>query len=181
MSAPDLSGRVEEVARRLLACTLSTDFGGMTSIHLTEVEAYGGTDDAASHAYNGRTPRNGSMFGPPGTLYVYRSYGIHWCANIATGPEGEGQAVLLRGGKIIEGEVVVRRRRGRSDHLTDGPGKLTQALGITGDHDGTSVLDGPIRLEPRDPAGPELITPTPRIGITKEIDRPWRVVLGSIT
>ena len=102
MKHPGLDGPVEELARRLLGSTLWTDFGGRTAVRLTEVEAYGGPDDAASHAYRGLTSRNSSMFGPPGTLYVYRSHGIHWCANVASGPEGDGQAVLLRGGEITE-------------------------------------------------------------------------------
>ena len=140
-------GPVNEVARRLLGATIWTEFGDRTSVRITEVEAYGGIDDAASHAYRGRMPRNGSMFGPAGTLYVYRSYGIHWCVNIVTGRVGKGQAVLVRAGEIIVGEDVIRSRRGRGDHLTDGPGKLTQALGITGDHDGADLNDGPVHLE----------------------------------
>jgi DNA-3-methyladenine glycosylase len=156
---------------------LRTEFGGRaTEILLTEVEAYGGSDDAASHAYRGPTGRNGSMFGPPGTLYVYRSYGVHWCANVATGPEGTGRAVLLRGGVPLEGESVMQQRRNRLDQLTDGPGKLAQALGIDGSHDGTSVVDGPVRLLPRTGDAPGIVA-TPRVGITKAKERPWRFVL----
>ena len=129
---PDLGGPVDVVARRLLGCVLWTDFGGRTAVRITEVEAYGGHDDPASHAFRGRTPRNGSMFESAGTLYVYRSYGIHWCANVAVGRQGDGQAVLVRGGVVTDGHSTVLQRRGRADHLTDGPGKLTQALGITG-------------------------------------------------
>lgn len=174
MRVPDLSGSVEQVASRLLGHCLVTDFGTRTVIEIDEVEAYGGADDPASHAYRGRTARNISMFGPAGTLYVYLSYGVHWCANIATGSAGVGQAVLIRGGRVLEGLDTVIRRRGRTDHLADGPGKLTQALGITGDHDGTSVFGGPIRLEPGPLPDPAAIRATPRIGITKEVDRPWR-------
>ena len=176
MMAPDLSGQVEIVARRLLGHRLVTEFGDRTVVVIDEVEAYGGVDDPASHAYRGPTARNASMFGVAGTLYVYRSYGIHWCANVATGPAGKGQAVLIRGGKVVEGGQTVVRRRGRADHLADGPGKLTQALGITGDHDGTSVLRGPVRLEPGPAPDPAAIRATPRIGITREVDRPWRFV-----
>ena len=174
MTVPDLSGAVEQVARRLLGCLVVTDFGVRTVVMIDEVEAYGGADDPASHAYRGPTPRNNSMFEPAGTLYVYRSYGIHWCANIVTGPAEDGQAVLIRGGQVVEGLEAVVHRRGRTDHLADGPGKLTQALGITGEHDGTSVLSGPVRLEPG--ATPDLarILATPRIGITREVDRRWR-------
>lgn len=179
MTAPDLSGPVEQVARRILGCLLVTRFGARTAVLIDEVEAYGGVDDAASHAYRGPTPRNGSMFGPAGTLYVYRSYGIHWCANIATGPAGDGQAVLIRGGRVVEGVAVAVRRRGRTDHLADGPGKLTQALGIKGDHDGTSVFRGPVRLERGEPPGHAQVRATPRVGISREVDRPWRFALRS--
>lgn len=175
----DLSGPVEIVARRLLGHRLITEFEDLTVIVIEEVEAYGGVDDAASHAYRGPTARNNSMFGPAGTLYVYRSYGIHWCANVATGPAGKGQAVLIRGGRVVEGLEAVVRRRGRTDHLADGPGKLTQALGITGKQDGTSVVDGPVRLEPGPAPDPGSIRATPRIGITREVERPWRFVVVS--
>ena len=116
------------------------------------------------------------MFGPPGTLYVYRSYGVHWCANVSAGPDGIGRAVLLRGGVPLEGETIMQQRRGRLDHVADGPGKLAQALGIDGSHDGTSVFDGPVRLLPRSGETPSIVS-TPRVGITKANERPWRFVL----
>jgi len=115
------------------------------------------------------------MFGPPGTLYVYRSYGIHWCANVVVREVGVAHAVLLRAGVPIEGVDVMKLRRGREDHLTDGPGKLCQALGITGDHDGTSVVDGRVQLCAAR-TGPEDVAATPRVGISKAVDRPWRFV-----
>ena len=177
MTAPDLTGPVERAARRLLGCRLVTGFGECTAVMIEEVEAYGGADDPASHAYRGRTARNASMFGPAGTLYVYRSYGIHWCANIAAGPAGSGEAVLIRGGRVVEGRKTAERRRGRPDHLADGPGKLTQALGITGEHDGGSVFTGPVRLEPGPSPDPASVHATPRIGITKEADRLWRFLV----
>ncbi len=177
MSQPDLHGPVLEVAPRLLGSVLWTDFEGRTSVRLTEVEAYGGTDDPASHAFRGPTPRNASMFKSAGTLYVYRSYGIHWCMNVVTGEPDHGQAVLLRGGEIIEGAELIRRRRGRVDRLTDGPGKLTQALGVTGAHDGGQVLTGPVHLERGSVRDRETIVTTPRIGISQAADRPWRFVL----
>ena len=177
MTAPDLTGPVERAARRLLGCRLVTGFGECTAVMIEEVEAYGGADDPASHAYRGRTARNASMFGPAGTLYVYRSYGIHWCANIAAGPAGRGEAVLIRGGRVVEGRETAERRRGRPDHLADGPGKLTQALGITGEHDGGSVFTGPVRLEPGPSPDPASVHATPRIGITKEADRLWRFLV----
>ena len=156
---------------------LRTEFGGrITELLLTEVEAYGGSDDAASHAYRGLTERNRSMFGPPGTLYVYRSYGVHWCANVAAGPHGIGRAVLLRAGVPLEGETIMQQRRGRTDHVADGPGKLAQALGIEGTHDGTSVFDGPVQLLPRPGDAPSIVA-TPRVGITRAQERQWRFVL----
>lgn len=154
-----------------------TEFGGRTTeIVINEVEAYGGTEDSASHAYRGRTARSGSMFREPGTLYVYRSYGVHWCANIVTGPEGEASAVLLRGGAPTVGVAVMERRRGRSDHLSDGPGKVCAALGITGDQDGTSAIDGPVRLIRGVLPEGTVIDSGPRVGITTAVDRPWRFV-----
>lgn len=115
------------------------------------------------------------MFGAPGLLYVYRSYGLHWCANVTTGPAGTGAAVLIRGGTPVEGRELMARRRGRSDHLTDGPGKLCQALGIDGSDDGLDLLgDGPIRLEP--PLEVPAYVATTRIGITKATHLLWRFV-----
>lgn len=147
--------------------------GSRLTGRIVETEAYT-TDDPASHSFRGPTLRNAVMFGPAGHLYVYRSYGIHWCANVVTGTEGDGQAVLLRSVDPVEGVDEMLRRRGRTP-LTDGPGKLCQAFGIDGDDDGTDLCgEGPIRilddgLAPRiDPiAGP-------RIGITKAVDTPWR-------
>jgi DNA-3-methyladenine glycosylase len=171
-----LSGTSLEAAPLLLGRRLETRVGGATTaVALTAVEAYMGDDDPASHAFRGRTPRNGAMFEAPGTLYVYRSYGIHWCMNVTCGPEGVAMAVLLRGGVVLEGGATIEHRRGRSDHLTDGPGKLCQALGVTGDHDGTNVLDGPVRLGERVLDG--TVVTGPRIGISKAVERPWRFVL----
>lgn len=184
MSAPGtagfLDGDVLEVAPRLLGCRVRTRFDGMpTEVRLTEVEAYAGDLDPASHAYRGLTARNASMFGPPGTLYVYRSYGVHWCMNIVARERGVAHAVLLRGGEPVAGEAVMARRRKRADHLTDGPGKLSQALGVDGRHDGTSVFSGPVRLivDPL-PAG-YVVETTPRIGISRAADRPWRYIARS--
>lgn len=175
-----LTGPVEDVARRLLGWRLHSHTGRrVTSVMLTEVEAYGGPDDHASHASAGPTTRNASMFGPAGTLYVYRSYGIHWCANVVTGPVGEGAAVLMRGAIPLEGVSIMEQRRGRVDQLVDGPGKLCQALGITGEHDGTSLVDGPIRLLPPEKQIGGVVAATPRIGISKATDRLWRYVVRS--
>lgn len=169
---------VVAAAEALLGWRLVSEVGGVrTSVLVTETEAYGGSDDPASHAHRGPTRRNRSMFGSGGSWYVYRSYGIHWCLNVVVGPEGVGMAVLLRGGVPVEGIEVMRRRRGRSDHLTDGPGKLAQALGVTGALDGASVWESPLWLVPAAPPRGATIERTPRVGITRAVERPWRFVL----
>jgi DNA-3-methyladenine glycosylase len=168
-----LAGSVHEVARGLLGWTfLRNGVGGC----IVEVEAYS-PDDPASHAHRGRTARNGSMFAAPGTLYVYRSYGIHWCANVACEPEGVGAAVLLRALEPTHGIAEMRARRGDLDEraLCSGPGRLTQALGISGADDGMSVVAPPFELEP--PQGSVDIATTPRVGITKAADLPWRYLV----
>jgi DNA-3-methyladenine glycosylase len=168
---------VIEVAQRLLGKRLVTSVGGiLTSLILCEVEAYGGSDDPASHAFPGPRMRNRNMFSAAGVLYVYRSYGIHWCANVVTGKAGEGQAVLLRGGLPECGMATMIARRGRAEHLCDGPGKLTQALGIEGRHDGLTLADGKeVWLEDTGDRPPEWRV-TPRVGISMGIKRPWRLV-----
>lgn len=170
-----LSASAPEVGPALLGSLLrSTIDGVVTEVIVTEVEAYA-AQDPASHSFRGRTAANASMFGPPGTLYVYRSYGIHWCMNVTTGPEGEASALLLRAGHPIRGYDEIRRRRGRADHLTDGPGKLCQALGVTGEQDGIDLLDprSPVTISP----GTRLaFAATPRIGISKAVEVPWRWV-----
>jgi DNA-3-methyladenine glycosylase len=172
-----LVGPPEKAAPRILGAILESDVDGrFVSVRIDEVEAYKGEDDSASHAYRGRTERNGSMFQRPGTLYVYRSYGVHWCANVAAGPEGTGWGILFRGGVVVQGVGIARDRRGRPHDLADGPGKLCQALGITGDHNGSFLLDGssPIRMRQGD--SPRLVVATPRVGISSAADRPWRFV-----
>lgn len=175
-----LAGAPEEAAPKLLGSYLVSEVEDrLVRLQINEVEAYKGSDDSASHAYRGRTPRNGSMFERPGTLYCYRSYGVHTCANSATGPVGTGWGILIRGGRIIDGEGVVKQRRRRHDELTNGPGKLCEALGITVEHNGIYLLDptGPVRLEPG--LTPEYVMATPRIGISKAKGRPWRFVAAS--
>ena len=170
-----LGAPAPEAAPAILGWELHSHIGGETVvIRLTETEAYT-EDDPASHSYRGVTPRNPSMFAAPGTLYVYRSYGVHWCANVSVGGAGIGEAVLLRGGTIVAGRDVCVRRRGRSDHLVDGPGKLCQALGIDGSHDGVSLLSSPdLRLV----AGrrPGAVEATTRVGVSKGRDLRWRFV-----
>ena len=175
-----LAGAPDEAAPLLLGNLLvSTIDDEIVRMRITEVEAYKGAEDPASHAYRGRTDRNGSMFERPGTLYCYRSYGIHTCANTATGPVGTGWGVLIRGGEIVEGQAVAKRRRGRQDDLSNGPGKVCQALGITLDRDGTDLFDptSVVHLESGEP--PEIVVATPRIGISKAKQRPWRFVAVS--
>ena len=168
-----LAGNVHDVARGLLGWTFLRDgVGG----RIVEVEAYA-PDDPASHAFRGRTLRNSSMFAAPGTLYVYRSYGVHWCVNVACEPEGEGAAVLLRALEPTHGFDEMRFRRGilAERALCSGPGKLTQALGITGADDGSRPDGPPFTLAP--PTGCIEVETTPRIGITKAADVPWRYVV----
>jgi DNA-3-methyladenine glycosylase len=169
-----LSGDVVAAARGLLGRHLRSELGGLVcEVVVTEVEAYGGPDDPASHGFAGRTGRNASMFRAAGTLYVYRSYGMHWCLNVVTGGVGDPAAVLLRAGRPVAGEEHMSRRRGRADHLCDGPGKLAQALGVTGDQDGSSVLAGPVRLVGEPPARRRIVA-GPRVGISRAVERPWR-------
>ena len=175
--AEQLAGSPEEAAPRLLGSFLVSEVGGkQVRARITEVEAYKGSDDPASHAYRGRTRRNGSMFERPGTLYVYRSYGIHWCANVAAGPEGVGWGILFRGGEIVDGIGVARLRRSREKDLANGPGKLTQALGIDHSLDGTYLLESPSPVRLEQGPSPDLVMATPRVGISQAIDRPWRFV-----
>ena len=173
-----LEGDVWEVAEHLLGWVLESSIGGKrTAVALTETEAYAGDLDPASHAYRGPTERNRSMYGPPGTLYVYRSYGIHWCMNVVVGREGLPHAVLLRGGEPRHGEEVMAQRRGRDRDLTNGPGRLCQALGVTGVLDGADLRRPPLQLLPGTGLGSRRVYRTPRVGLSKAKDRPWRFVV----
>jgi DNA-3-methyladenine glycosylase len=162
------------VARALVGCTVLVDgVGGV----IVETEAYA-PDDPASHSYGGRTGRNATMFGPPGHLYVYRSYGIHWCANVVCGSEGAGAAVLLRALEPTAGVDLMQARRGSEDVrlLASGPGRLTQALALTGAHDGADLTRPPFELlEPRAPVD---VAESRRVGITRAVEREWRYVLA---
>ena len=176
-----LSGPPEEAAPRLLGSHLVSEVGGeVVWLRISEVEAYKGGEDPASHAYRGRTTRNGSMFEEPGTLYTYLSYGVHTAANTAAGPKGVGWGILIRGGEVIDGRATAVRRRGRDDQIADGPGKLTQALGIRLDHNGLDLLSARsvIRLQPGSP--PDVVIATPRVGISKATDRHWRFVAADL-
>jgi DNA-3-methyladenine glycosylase len=165
---------VHEVAPDLIGVTLLCDgVGGL----IVEVEAYD-HEDPAAHGYRGRTARNASMFGPPGRAYVYRSYGIHWCVNFVCEEEGSASAVLIRALQPTHGLDEMRRRRGVDDlrGLCSGPGKLTQALGITGAHDGLALDRPPFELLPRE-GEPEIVRGR-RIGISKAAEQPWRYGLA---
>jgi DNA-3-methyladenine glycosylase len=165
-------GGVHDVAPALVGWTLLVDgVGG----RIVELEAYA-EDDPASHAFGGATQRNASMFGPPGHLYVYRSYGIHWCANVVCEPPGRGAGVLLRALEPTHGLDRMRARRGVVDErlLCSGPGRLTQALGLTGADDGADLSLPPFALVP--PAVPAVVERTPRIGISRAVEQPWRYV-----
>lgn len=160
---------------------ISTIDGKPCSGLIVETEAYLGHDDPASHAYLGRRhPGNQSIFGPPGSWYVYRSYGIHWCANlVARDQGGHGSAVLIRAILPVVGAGVMQARRGAvlERHLANGPGKLCQALGISGKLDGMAMRGSPVLVgrTAKRPVGDILVTP--RIGITKARDWPLRFLL----
>jgi len=161
---------VHKVAPELIGATfLFGDVGGI----IVEVEAYHHTDPAA-HSYRGPTPRNAVMFGPPGFAYVYRSYGIHWCVNFVCEEEGSASAVLIRALEPTHGIAAMRRRRHLQDErsLCSGPGKLTEALGITGRHNALPLDSPPIALHAR-PFKPDIVAGV-RIGITKAVELPWR-------
>lgn len=144
---------------------------------ITEVEAYL-PDDPASHSYRGPTPRTKAMFDLPGTIYVYRSYGIHTCLNIVTSPEGVGGAVLIRSLWPQEGIATMQQHRQRRKlaELTNGPGKLTQALGITMNQYGHSLFDSNVWLETANTPNDKEIIKTPRIGISQAKELPYRFV-----
>jgi DNA-3-methyladenine glycosylase len=161
---------VHEVAPDLIGATLFVDgVGG----RLVEVEAYHHTDPAA-HSYRGQTERNAIMFGPPGYLYVYRSYGIHWCMNFVCEAAGSASAVLIRAIEPTAGLPLMRRRRGLKDErlLCSGPGRLCEALGITRTQNGMALDQPPFALFARQ--GEVDVVAGPRIGLTKAADLPWR-------
>ncbi len=191
-----------EVAPDLLGCVLEHETAdGLVALELTEVEAYAGRSDPASHAYRGKTARNAVMFGPPGHAYVYFTYGMHFCVNmVCLGEAGSASAVLLRAGRIIAGEGLARARRTRGTaaiaprDLARGPARLCQALAINRSQDGADVVSAgsPLRmlsgaghparsavLGPGDgtlilPATPRGIVTGPRVGVSSAAEIPWR-------
>ncbi|HEX2235728.1 MAG TPA: DNA-3-methyladenine glycosylase [Actinomycetota bacterium] len=175
------------VARDLIGCLFVHDGAeGRTAVRLVETEAYRGARDPGSHGFRGPTARNRSMFGPPGRLYVYFTYGMHWCVNIVCGRAGVCEAVLLRAGEPVAGVEIMRARRGGiSDDrlLASGPARLAEAMGITRTHDGASLLRGGTVSCARDERGAELgagpVARTKRIGLRtgRGDDLEWRFVV----
>lgn len=162
-----------EVAPLLLGAVVRA---GDVAVRLTEVEAYAGEDDPGSHAGRGSTPRSAVMFGPSGVLYVYLTYGMHFCANVVCGPEGTASAVLLRAGEVIDGIDLARERRGTKvdRELARGPGKLCSVLGIRLKDNRGDLTAGPVTLTPGEPVDPALVSTGPRVGLRLAADRPWR-------
>jgi DNA-3-methyladenine glycosylase len=196
----------QEVAPDLLGCVLEHETAeGLVAVEITEVEAYAGETDPASHSYRGRTGRNGVMFGPPGYAYVYFTYGMHFCVNVVCMPAGIPRAVLLRAGRVTAGEDLARRRRARwrseasqgsglpARDLARGPARLCQALAIDRTQNGADFCSpaSELRLRPADPglqagvagvpgaagAAPA-IKAGPRVGISAAADIPWRFWLA---
>jgi DNA-3-methyladenine glycosylase len=173
--APDFFARpAPDVAVDLIGAELTVDGVGGP---IVEVEAYDETDPA-SHSFRGRTPRNAVMFGPAGRVYVYRSYGIHWCMNLVCGDNGHGAAVLIRALEPTHGLGVMQERRGVTDPrlLCSGPGRVCQALGVTAAYNGAVIGAGVIAVSPA-PARAAVATGI-RIGISRAVDRPWRFGLA---
>jgi len=176
-------GRAPDVAApALLGCEIRA---GGVAVRITEVEAYAGVgEDPASHAYRGRTARNEVMFGPAGDAYVYFVFGMHWCLNVVCGRRGDAAAVLLRAGEVVSGVDLARTRRGGrcpDRDLARGPARLATALGVDGDANGTSLVDGagPVRLSAGGGRGAaEPIRCGPRVGIAAAADVPWRFWLA---
>jgi DNA-3-methyladenine glycosylase len=173
-----------EVAPDLLGCRLVhlLPDGSRLAGRIVELEAYlGRGTDPASHAYRGTTPRNQVMFGPPGRLYVYRTMGLHVCANVVCEPEGSAAAVLLRAVEPTEGLDVMRARRGRGEarELASGPGKLAQAFGIGLEYYGRGIARGPLRIEPAEGQLEQRILAGPRIGISRGAELPYRFFLAA--
>ncbi len=172
------------LAPRLIGAVVVSDVAGQqVAIRLTEVEAYEGPADPASHAFRGPTPRTAVMFGPPGHLYCYFTYGMHWCANVVCGPAGAASAVLLRAGVVIRGVEPAFARRSAARHERDlarGPGRLAACLGLARHTDGLDLCDpaSPVRLEALPARRRPGVVSGPRVGIRVAVERPWRFWLA---
>lgn len=181
LSRDFFAGPSEVLAPALLGLVVRSSIGGeVVAGRIVETEAYTGPDDPASHAARriGRTRRNESMFGPPGTGYVYFIYGMHWCFNVVVAEVDDPQAVLIRALEPLDGLEVMARRRGKGRDLTNGPARLCQALGIDGDLDGHDLTRPPLQLLPgAAPAGSRVRT-SGRVGIRRARDRPLRFFLA---
>ncbi len=166
------------VARALLGRVLVCDAGGArVAGRIVEVEAYRGARDPASHAFRGETPRNRSMFGPPGRAYVYFTYGMHHCLNVVCAREGVAGAVLVRALEPLEGLDAARARRGVAEpsRLMRGPGCVARALGLTREHDGADLVAGPLRVGDAPPRrGGRQVASGPRVGIRAGLEHAWR-------
>lgn len=168
------------LAPRLLGAVIVSDVAGArVAVRLTEVEAYEGRDDPASHAFRGPTQRTAVMFGPPGHLYCYFTYGMHWCANIVCGPDGVAAAVLLRAGEVVEGLDAAHARRPAARRDTDlarGPARLATCLGLHAGQNGVDLCDpaAPVRLESVPARRLSRISSGPRVGISVATEREWR-------
>jgi DNA-3-methyladenine glycosylase len=165
-----------EAAPGVLGCRLTA---GEVTVRITEVEAYAGLSaDPASHAHRGQTARNTAMFGPPGTAYVYFTYGMHWCLNVTCEPPGRPSALLVRAGEVVAGIEAARARRPgvRDRDLARGPARLTTALGIGRESDGTCLLDGsgPVLLTAAGPVPAGSVRCGPRVGVSSAAETPWR-------
>ena len=175
------------VARDLIGCVFVHRLPRATlAVRLVETEAYRGEQDPGSHGFRGMTPRTRTMFGPPGRLYVYFTYGMHWCVNVVCGPEGTCEAVLLRAGEPLEGIEVMRENRNGIENdrlLASGPARLAQALGIAKQHDGATLLRGGELYCATDASTERVrtgeVAQTPRIGLAvgRGDDIPWRFVV----
>lgn len=164
-----------DAAPRLLGCILERKIDGkIIRVRVVETEAYDQTD-VASHSFRGKTPRNEVMFGPPGHLYVYFTYGMHYCCNIVVGEDGHGAAVLIRAVEPLEGAEIIEKRRGKKGlEATNGPAKLCQALGIDKSMNGHDLRRGDLRLLAQPALPKDSITQTTRIGISQARDVLWR-------
>jgi DNA-3-methyladenine glycosylase len=160
---------VEVVAADLLGSRIT---GGGVTLELTEVEAYAGLGDPASHSYRGPTPRNEVMFGPPGRVYVYFIYGMHWAVNLVCQDDGHASACLLRAGRVVDGHAAAMLRRGEvaERQLARGPGNLASAIGANGAMTGTTLWAGPIRWSPRDHDVTVAVATGPRVGVSRAAD-----------
>ncbi|ANY10338.1 DNA-3-methyladenine glycosylase [Pseudonocardia sp. HH130630-07] len=176
----ELATDVLPAAERLLGCVLAADTpDGVVAVRIVEVEAYRGRDDPASHSYRGRTPRNAVMFGPPGHLYVYFVYGMHFCANVTCLSDGEAGAVLLRAGEVLTDPGVARARRPtarRDPDLARGPARLASLLGLGRDDNGLDVTDPGcrVRLLAGEPVPGAHVRTGPRVGVAAAVETPWR-------